>query len=222
MGVASHGVDDRVWPVAVGVAAFAGLVGAFAVTDSDREVAADAVADFLAAYERSRTATFVVEQTFARTAPDGRSITYERRLVQRPPDDRLLVGGGNAEGRLDGRVVRCSTAPDGSAVCQQGPPADRYDEEVAAEVGELRRYLTELYFLSPGDPGCWVLELVEEFPSPPYGEEATFCFDAATGAPTLLEVVRPEATDVTEAVAVRSTVTAADLDPGDLGELPTN
>jgi hypothetical protein len=214
-------VDDRVWPVAMGVAAFAGLLGAFAVTDSDA-VREDPVAGFLAAYERSRTATFVVEQTFTRTAPDGRSISYGRRLVQRPPDDRLLVGGGNAEGRIDGRVVRCSTAPDGSSSCQQGPPAGPYDDEVAAELAELRRYVSELYYLAPGDPGCWVLDLVEAYPSPPYGEEATFCFDPATGAPTRLEVVRPEATDVTEAVEIRATVTGADLDPGDLGDLPGN
>ena len=207
------------WPVAAGVAAFAGLVGAFAVTDSDA-APDDPVADFLGAYERSRSSTFVVEQVFTRTAPDGRSIRYDRRLVQRPPDDRLVVGGGNAEGRLGGRVLRCSTTPQGSSECQQGPPASPYDEEVAAEVAELRRYVTELYFLAPGDPGCWVLVLVEEYPSPPYGEEATFCFDRATGAPTRVEIVRPEATDVTEAVEIRRVVTAGDLEPGDLGDLP--
>ena len=207
------------WPVAAGVAAFAGLLGAFAVTDADT-AAGDPVADFVAAYERSRTATFVVEQVFTRTAPDGRSLTYERRLVQRPPDDRLLVGGGNAEGRIGGRVVRCSTSPDGAADCHQGPPAAPYDDEVAAEVDELRRLVSQLYYLAPADPGCWTLTLVEEYPSPPYGEEATFCFDGATGAPTRLEIVRPEATDVTEAVEIRSTVSTADLDPGDLGDLP--
>ena len=48
-------------------------------------------------------------------------------------------------------------------------------------------------------------------PSPPYGDRATLCFDAATGARTRTVIERPEATDTTELVAVRAAVTDADF-----------
>ena len=214
------------WPVLLASAVVLALLVPLLPDEDDRQApgAADPVAAFLAAYERSRTATYVVEQTFTRTAPDGRSLTYERRLVQRPPDDRLLVGGGSAEGRLDGRVVRCTTSPDGTSGCTQGPPARPYDEDVVGEVAELRQLVEggdPLYEVADGDDeGCWTLTLVEAYPSPPYGEEAGFCFDVDTGAPVRLEVRRQEAVDLAVTVEVRRTVTDADLQPGDLGDLP--
>ena len=213
------------WPIVLAAAlVVAGLVAVLPEEDDDRPVAAaDPVADFLAAYERSRTATFVVEQTFTRTAPNGRVLSYDLRLAQRPPDDRLLVGGGNAEGRLDGNVVRCATEPSGTSGCQEGPPARSYDEEVAGEVAELDQLLSgpnPPYAIAAGEPGCWTITLRLDVPSPPYGTEAEFCFDAATGAPARLEIERPEAVDVVEAVEIRSQVTTADLRPEDLGSLP--
>lgn len=218
-------MGDRVWPVVLAAVAVTAVLVAVLPDDDDSGPApcADPVAEFLAAYERSRTSTFVVEQTFTRTAPDGRAITYGRRLAQRPPDDRLLVGGGNAEGRIDGRVVRCATQPDGTADCQEGPPAGPYADEVAGELADLAELVDgpqALYDLTAGPDGCWTLQLRVDYPSPPYGDEAGFCFDAATGAPLRLEVRRPEAVDVVETVELRAEVTAADLQPGDLGDLP--
>lgn len=192
--------------------------------DDGGSTPSDAVDEFLDAYERSRTETFVVEQRFTRTTPGGQQLSFDRRLVQQPPDDRLVVGGGAAEGRLDGRVVRCSTAPDGTSRCDEGPPAGPYDEEVEAELAELQQLVvgeSPVYVVERGEPGCYALRLRVVIPSPPYGELAGFCFDEATGAPTRVEVRREEATDVTEAVDIRTQVTEADLRPGDLGDLPT-
>jgi hypothetical protein len=194
--------------------------------DDDGDPVADAADALVAAFERSRTATFVVEQTFTRTAPGGASISYGRRLVQRPPEDRFLVGGGTGEGRLGGRVLRCATlvGRDGGGSCTRGPEAGPYAAEVAAEVAALRALLEgapppyEVEALE--DPGCFGLTITAPVPSAPYGDEAVFCFDAATGAPTRVEVHRPEAVDVVEAVEIRAEVTDADLDPGDLGDLP--
>lgn len=188
------------------------------------EAAPDPVESFLAAYERSRSATFVAEQTFTRAAADGRSISYPRRIVQRPPADRLVVGGGQAEGRLDGRVVLCSTAPGGASRCDEGAPAPPYDEEVAGEVEALRALVegeTAIYEVRPGEPGCWSLHLVREVLTPPYGDRAGFCFDDATGAPLRTDVQREDVTDTVITQEVRSTVTTADLRTADLGELPS-
>lgn len=183
----------------------------------------DAAGSFLDAYERSRTATFVAEQTFTRTADDGRSISYPRRVVQRPPDDRLVIGGGQAEGRLDGRVVLCSTSPDGTSRCDEGAPAPPYAEEVAEEVANLRALVDgegAVYEVRAGEDGCWSLHLRRRVLTPTYGEQAGFCFDEATGAPLRTDVVRDGVTDTVVTEAVRTEVTAADLRTGDLGELP--
>lgn len=215
------------WPVAlISALVVAAVLAVVPGDDDDGDAAgADPVAAFLAAYERSRTATFVVEQRFIRTVPGRGELRYDRRLVQRPPDDRLLVGGGSAEGRLDGRIVRCSTAPDGTSQCTEGPEADAYADDVAAEVAELRDLVAgerPVYEVAAGEPGCWALRLRLAIPSPPYGDLAGFCFDAATGAPARLEIRRDQAVDVVEAVEIRAEVTAADLRPGDLGDLPTS
>jgi len=220
-------VGERVWPVVLASAVV--VLGLLAVLPGDGDDAADPVpwdpvAAFLAAYERSRTATFVVEQLYTRTTPAGAELSYGRRLVQRPPDDRLLVGGGGADGRLDGRIVRCNTAPGGTSNCIEGPEARPYEEEVAAEVAVLRDLVTgeePIYAVEAGAPGCFALRLRFDVPTPPYGELAGFCFDDATGAPTRLEERRAEATDVVEALEIRAEVTTADLRPGDLGDLPS-
>ncbi len=216
------------WPVVLAAALVTGALVAV-LPDEDAEGDAgdtreEVAAGFVAAYDRSRTATFAADQTFTRTPPEGgEGLAYDRRLVQRPPDDRLLVGGGAAEGRVDGRVVRCSTGPDGTSRCDEGPLAPGWDDEVAAEVEDLRALVEgdrPVYEVRPGEPGCWSLHLRLDVPSPPYGTFAGFCFDAATGAPTRFEVRRPEATDLVVTTSIRTEVTASDLRPGDLGDLP--
>lgn len=213
------------WPVAlisalVVAAVLAVLPSEGGSDGGDREAA---VEGFLAAYERSRSATFVVEQRFTRTVPGRGELAYPRRLVQRPPGDRIVVGGGSAEGRLDGQVLRCSAVPGATARCSEGPSAGDYDEEVAAELAELRRLVTgddPVYEVRAGEPGCWAVGLRLRVLTPPYGDRAGFCFDAATGAPTRLEIHRDGTVDLVEAIEVRATVTAADLRIGDLGDLP--
>lgn len=215
-------MGEKTWPVVL-AALLSTLLLLWLVPEPSDEGSAAVPAEpaaqrFIAAYERSRTATFVVEQHFIRTLPDGRSIEGDTRIVQRPPDDRLVAGLGALSGRLGGRVLACAT--DDGAVgaptrCTQGPPAPPYDEEVQAEVATLRTYVESrppLYRVADGaESGCFVLTLALALPSPPYGDEATFCFDEATGAPTLIRIARPEATDETRAVEIRATITEADL-----------
>lgn len=179
----------------------------------------EAAAGFLAAYERSRTATFVVVQRFTRTAAGGGELTSTRRLVQRPPEDRLLVGGGAAEGRVGGRLVSCTTAAGGEADCVDRGPAPGYGADVAAELADLRRLVdgdAAPYAVTEDGDGCFVLVLAAAFPSPTYGRRARFCFDAGTGAPSLVEIERDEATDRTRTLEVRGTVTDGDLALDDL------
>jgi hypothetical protein len=176
-------------------------------------------AGFLAAYERSRAAELLVDLTFTRTFNDGRVLAYETRVVQRPPDDVLVVGAGSATGRLRGRTVRCNAVAAGSPPdCIDGGDAPPYAEVVAREVEALGVLLEEAYEVEQDDAGCWILTLVAAVPTAPYGGAARFCFDEASGALEHLEVRRPEAVEVSEAVSIVSEVTDADLRVASLGD----
>lgn len=181
-----------------------------------------AVDGFLAAYERSLLVEAVVVSETRRTMADGRELAYEQRLVQRPPDDRLVVGVGSASGRIDGRTVRCTSVA-GSSVprCVTGDAAAPYDEYVQDQLDAFARLLEPevgAYEVATLGDGCFHLRLRLRVFTPPYGIESRFCFDEAVGVLRDVEVVRPEATDRTTALEVRTTVTAADLRVADIGD----
>jgi hypothetical protein len=182
---------------------------------------AEAADALLEAWERSRTVEVVVRSDFTRTFPDGREVAYAQRLVQRPPDDRLVIGAGSASGRLDGRIIRCNVVDGGPPECVQGQEAVPYDEEVAAELADLASLVdpdTGAYEVRVDEEGCFGLTLVAEVFAPPYGNTARFCFDEASGATSEAVIERDEAVDRTEAVEIRTEVTAADLRADDIGE----
>lgn len=189
---------------------------------------AGAVEDFLAAYERSRTATYVLEQTWVRRAGDRALAPVPLRVVQRPPDDRLQIGGGSAIGKVDGRILRCNAVvggEPGAVECLQDGPARDDAEMVAAEVAELADLVegrSPAYAVAAGaEPGCFELTLRLAIASPPYGLAATFCFDEATGALRFRTVDHGDGiVDEFRASAIRADVTDADLVVGAVGALP--
>src|SRR5205807_866005 len=80
----------------------------------------------------------------------------------------------------------------------------------------LRRQLLgpkRLYDVTATSPHCYEFGLRVNYPAPPYGRRARFCFDQATGAPTLRDVQRPQGRDVQDAVSVSGQVDDADLAP---------
>lgn len=179
---------------------------------------ADAAARFTAAFERSRRAELVVESIYTRTFNDGRELSYDRRIVQRPPDDLLVFGAGSASGRLDGRIVRCTVGDDGPS-CIQGAAAPDFDDQVADEVDHLAELLDGVYSVADDGAGCWVLTLeLTALPDPPYGGAARFCFDDASGALAHLEERHADRVEVTDAHSIRTTVTDADLAIDRLGD----
>jgi hypothetical protein len=152
------------------------------------------------------------------------------QVVQRPPDDRLIIGLGSTAGRLGGKILRCASAPDGTSRCFTSVAAPDYTSEVDNEIAGLESYvrgdrpLYRVIDFSDSVDHCFRLDLAIALPSPPYGDHALFCFNRTTLAPSLTVIERPEATDRTEAKAVRTTVTPDDLkvvpDPGALVGLP--
>ncbi|MEZ5144430.1 MAG: hypothetical protein R2726_18240 [Acidimicrobiales bacterium] len=173
----------------------------------------DARDQFVAAYERSRHGTYVVESQFERRMDTGAVLTSAQRLAQRPPD-RVVRQFGGIDGVLQGRAVVCSTGPDGSFGCRRGDAPRDFDAEVRQEVDNVRGYVTPpapIYRVAKEADGCFALTQVIVYASPPFGSSARFCFDDATGAPTTVERRLDNATERLEATEVRTTVTDDDL-----------
>lgn len=196
----------------------AGMVAAFVIgSPSGTTRGPSAAQSFLAAWERSLLATYVVQSDFVRTLPDGQQLKSDTTTVQQPPDTRLVTGLGSVSGRLNGKVVGCAGTPDNAAGCVTGAPASDYRDEVDAQVRQLESYVTgprPLYRVvdfGDGPTHCFRLDLAVALPSPPYGDHALFCFDRRTGAPALTEIQRPEATDRTIAREIRTDVRPEDL-----------
>jgi len=176
---------------------------------------------FIEAWERSRMATFVRTGTFERRSDvTGSSISSEDVLAQRPPR-RLHRQLGGVSGRDDRRILVCPSAPTGSTSpdCTLGDPSGpSYDDDVASEVTALGTLVTgdaPVYAVAVGsEAGCFDLAQLRVEPRAPFGREARFCFDEATGAPTNSRVAYEGG--IVEVVAVtdlRSQVDDEDLEP---------
>ncbi len=162
---------------------------------------------FLAAYERSRLGTYVVESTLERRFPGGTGFTAESSIAQDPPD-RLERSLGSVTARRGPDVTLCRVTEANRYRCTTGRAERSYRGLVADEVETLASYLggeLPLYAVT-ADGDCFDLAQARPLPAPPYGTAARFCFDDETGALTLLRVERDEAVDVTEATSVTGVV----------------
>lgn len=174
---------------------------------------------FLAAFERSRLGTFVVESTLERTFPGGTGFTAETSVAQDPPD-RLERSLGSVTARLGDDVTLCRITETGRYRCTAGRAERSYRDLVDDEVEALATYLggdLPLYSVT-ADGDCFDLAQMRPLPAPPYGTAARFCFDDETGALVLLRIERDEAVDVTEATSVTGEVRAGDLRPPETGD----
>ena len=210
--------------IGLGVVAITGRGSPDGATPPPTTVISDAVVDrFLEDFETSLTATFTSTSIFERLQGETQAFQDEVQVVQRGLD-RLTHRDGAISGRLDGRVVSCTGRGD-DTTCLVGEDRIDVEAEIAEQVAAVRDYIDGpqlLYGVSSIDPQdvrrvggesdrCYTLELVRQLPLAPYGTLARFCFDPASGAPTLLRVERPEAIDITAATAVSAVVTDADL-----------
>jgi hypothetical protein len=195
--------------VVAGVVALLVMLGVFA-SDGSKANAQD---ELVAAYQRSRMATYALDGEFSRTLSDGRRLESGALVVQRPPDELRRQLGGTS-GRMNGRRVNCSTDLDGTFTCAPGAEVESWDEMVANEVENLRTYFDPaqpVYSASRRSDGCFELRLVAAIPDPPYGVRAVMCFDPASGAMRSIEIEHENgAIDRLEASAIRG-VTAQDF-----------
>jgi hypothetical protein len=167
-------------------------------------------AQFLAAWERSRRATFVAEYTFERTLPGGETVESTRVVVQDPP--RRLVRQGNSTTTTDDESALLCEPVGTETVCTERPGVD-YDESIAAELAAWRTAIVgaaPAYAVQVPQPGCFDLQRAVDLAAPPYGEATRVCFDDATGAIRSRQITRASGSDTETAVRITATVTDAD------------
>jgi hypothetical protein len=192
-----------------------------ALRPGDRPDDGAAAEGFIEAWERSRRATFVRTGTFERRSEvTGSSISSEDVLVQRPPQ-RLHRQLGGVSGRDDRQLLVCPSAPAGATPneCTLGEPTGpTYEEDVTSEVAALRTLVTganPVYAVGAGsEAGCFDLVQLRVEPRAPFGREARFCFDGATGAPTNSRVAYEGGiVEVVVVTELRGEVDDEDLEP---------
>lgn len=194
------------------------LIGGLAPLDSR------AAAGFLDAWRRSRVITYAADGVFVREA-GTRRLQSTLRLAQRPPD-RLSVGIGAVSGRRGDRRLACAVDATGVLRCREEAGAPAYAAEVDAEVADLAALITDrpgslaIYAVGNEGGGCFTLRIRFGYPAPPYGDEARFCFDPATGVPVESVIEREGAVDRTVWVNARTAVIDADLQPPAALEAP--
>ncbi|MGQ0432080.1 MAG: hypothetical protein ACT452_06710 [Microthrixaceae bacterium] len=212
------------------VAGYVGLMGwtsweSLHAADRDRGapgVAVPAEETFAAAWERSRTETYLATGVYERRSEvTGATVSSEDVVAQRPPRrlHRQLAG---VAGRDDDRLVVCPAPPLGdearAAPCQLGPPGgETYAQSVEREVEGVRMLTSgprPLYRVVVRRPGCFHLTRERVDPRAPFGQRATFCFDDATGA-VVSSTVHHEGgvVEVLSVSTVRRRVSDADLEP---------
>jgi hypothetical protein len=171
-------------------------------------------AQLLDAWRAYRDGTFVVELAAERTSLSGAPLTYTRVLVQEP-GRRLSIQGGSSTYDTATESVSCEPVGDVNR-CTPGPGVDfaaATEEELAAWRSALEGDRAPYAITSP-EAGCFELALVRGMASPPYGQTARLCFDAATGALVERRITFTSGTDSEEATTVRATPTEADWDRG--------
>lgn len=140
-------------------------------------------------------------------------LTNAVAIVQRPPD-RLERQGKAVTGVLGGRRVSCVVDPTGSVRCHDGGASPPYAASTTQQIADLTSEVggpAPVYLVTRDGTACFRLRLAYVIAAPPYGRSARFCFDAATGAPTLQESELNGVTDQRQFTAVRPSVDEVDL-----------
>ena len=181
-----------------------------------RAPGADASAEFLAAYQRSLEGTYVVLADFTRRLDSGATLTSSAMVAQRPPDVIRRQFGG-LSGTVGGKTVGCTTEVDGTFLCSPAADAPPFEETVRTSVETMTSYFTDtppLYRAVRYGSDCF--ELIQNRPSAvlPYGSQARFCFDEATGAVKVLIERLEGAIDSFEATEIRGGVSPQDFSLG--------
>lgn len=161
VGLPSSAVERSRWPLAgslagalVGCLIVGGLIASGALVVPRHRDDRDASAEFLQAWERSRTGTFIVESDFRRRLGDGRTLYSASKLVQSRPN-RIIRQFGGIDGVVNGHPIVCSTDQGGNFSCFAGrETALDFDEAVARELDTFRSYFADAGTALPVRPAA--------------------------------------------------------------------
>ena len=199
--------------VAVGlVVAVLVIVGGGVSSRATPKPKPEATEEFIAAFERSLRATYVMKADYTRVLADGRTLQSATFIAQRPPD-RIQRQFGGITGMVAGRQIMCSAALGTEFHCGPAAPAPDANGALTAQLADLRSYFNApaLYRVVNGEPGCFELTQVRSLPLAPYGSAATMCFDGPTGAMRFLEQQLEGAVDTLNATEIRPFATDQDF-----------
>jgi hypothetical protein len=187
---------------------------------ADLDESSEAADAFVEAWERSRTETYLSGSLLRRTLSNSTVLELPIVVAQRPPD-RVVSTGGAVQGSVDGENQVCDEQLDGLVRCRSIGDAEDYDASVESDVATLQGYFTgptPVYRVSQ-EGQCFNLRLTAAIQAPPYGQNARFCFDEVSGAPSLQLIERLEGTDEVTLVSVRTDVSDADIAAVSAGEI---
>jgi hypothetical protein len=174
---------------------------------------------FLDAWRRSREATYRIVADFSRQSnTTGAELAHRQITAQRPPD-RLFIDRDGANGLIGGERVAC-TFRNERLRCNRAEARRTLAEETEQQLETLAGYVEgddPLYVieadLETEAGACFELTLTKVIVAPPLGNVARYCFDGATGAPTVTHIERDQADDDIVTTQISDVVTDEDLDP---------
>lgn len=164
------------------------------------------IEDLLDVWDRYRRTEWVVVSQAERILDSGERTAQVSTIVQRVPD-RMTIGELSRSGHIGGVRISCAVDAAGTDRCRTGGEID--------EALELRIELTALKSYGEGDDplylidregDCFMFRLRRAIELPPFGFQATACFDAATGARSLFETRFDGYRDRVTALSINPTV----------------
>ncbi len=182
-------------------------------------------APLVAAYERSRSASYALDGELERER-DGASVTTPVRQTR--DGNQALDEVGAVAIVTDGATLRRCELVAGQVLCTDPEPARSlarevadFEQQISADASLYRVYepaLDDVRALLPAtistaDIDCWRVIASRSGAQGLYGDDATVCFDRATGALVFRDMQIGSTTERFRVLRLRSEVTPADLEP---------
>ena len=154
---------------------------------------------FVKEYRLSRNSHFRAAQEFKRLK-DGVPVIGFEIIIDQDPPRYSNSSGSNQHFIFAGYQVNCAKT-DVDLQCSKQSAAS-WPEMVDGEARDLENYFfssAPIYSVKRQKNDCFQLQnIYPEYPSPPYGDSARFCFDKKTHVPVSKDVVRGHFSDVNE------------------------
>lgn len=169
---------------------------------------------FVNAWQRMASGTWSVTSSYTRRLVTGATYTAVLKSIQLPPN-YLSQSVGSTSASINGRNYVCASINNGKPTgCRDTGAALPFDTAVAQQVDAVRKLVSgpsPRYEVGSTGNNCYRLILAPGATATSWGNQATFCFDPATGAQTKSEIDQDGGIDTTQAINVSGTPNPQDL-----------